>query len=311
MRKVLIAPVIELRTYTSREWWMTFNLLAKQYQWDLLDRGCLPDVAGLLPDVLRARFGSVPEVVLFREDYEQFLRHRRSLLDAGARMYVLTEDMHHRNADMANALRVAHGILAPYAPRLAAFYPNHDPARLFWVPHAAGPDFLRDPNDAPEPVVFVSGREDQVYPFRLLMYAMARRRPDRFRIHKHPGYGDFELDSDARVGPGYAAQIARCLAAFTDASCFLYIVAKHFEIPATGALLIAARDAAPQLQELGFIDGVHYISAAPDDIEPIIERVLDPRHRAEIDGIRRCGHMLVHERHTVAHRAAQIDRICV
>ncbi len=311
MRKVLVAPVFELRTYTSREWWTTFNLLAQRFGWGLFDRGYLPERAGLLPEVLRQRFGRMPEVVLFREDYGEFLRHRPSLAEAGTRTYVLTEDLHAHSAAMAEALRVADGILAPYAPRLAAFYPDHDPARLSWIPHAAGPDFLLPLNETPQPVVFVSGRMDRrFYPFRVQVCDLARRWPDRLRVHPHPGYGDFDFDRDARVGPGYAAQIASCLAAFTDALCLLYIVAKHFEIPATGALLIAERDAVAQLEALGFVDGVHYVSATPEDVEAVIERVLDPRNRPEIDAIRRRGHALVHERHTVLDRARQIDQVC-
>jgi hypothetical protein len=103
----------------------------------------------------------------------------------------------------------------------------------------------------------------------------------------------------------------QCLAAFTDASRCLYVLAKHFEIPATGALLIADRAIAPQLATLGFADGVHYLSATIDDLERVVEEVLDDRNRAEIDAVRRRGHDLVHARHRTRDRADQIDAVCV
>jgi len=268
---------------------------------------------GSLADFLRRRFGSVPQVVLFREGYWQQLEYRRSLVDAGARIYVMTEDMHRPFDSMAEALRVADGILSPYAPRLAAFYPDHDPARLSWVPHAAGPDFLILPiHDAPRPLVLVSGQTNRDhYPFRYAMSRLAERRPELAAVRRHPGYGIFEYSRDPRVGLGYAETIRRFFAAFSDGTRFLYLVAKLFEIPAAGALLIADRALAPQLAMLGFQDDVHYVSAAPEDAEKLIERVLDRRNFPAMDAVRRRGHRLVRERHTILERARKIDAVCV
>ncbi|HUP60933.1 MAG TPA: glycosyltransferase [Thermoanaerobaculia bacterium] len=313
MRKLLIAPIAELRRYVSREWWATFTLLAEAFGWDCLDIEEVAREYGSLPDVLQRRFGALPHVVLFREGYPELLRHRRSLSDAGARIYVLTEDLHVDFHGMAEALRVADGILSPYAPRLAAFYPDQDPARLFWIPHAAGPDFVLPIAESPRPVIFVSGNVDREhYPFRHAMRELALRRPELAAVQPHPKYrSNFDYEKDKRVGRGYAETIRSCFAAFTDGTRYLYLVAKYFEIPATGALLVADRAAAPQLAMLGFEDGVHYVSAAPDDLEEVVERVLDRRNFTAMDAIRRRGHDLVHENHTVLERARQIDAVCV
>lgn len=313
MNKVVISPIIELRRYVSRELFATYALLEREHGWALMDVYDVKNSDEPLTEMLRRRFGSVPGVVLFREAYRDLLRHVRGLVDAGTRVYVMTEDLHHGFEGMGLALRVADGILCPYAPRLAHFYPDHDPARVTWCPHAAGPDFLLEPNDDPRPMVFVSGMLDRrYYPLRVAMAGLARRRPELACVHEHPGYGwSFDYDRDERIGRGYAQAMRSCLAAFTDASRLLYIVAKHFEIPATGALLIAERAAAPQLERLGFIDGTHYVSASADDLEAVVERVLDPRRREEVDAIRRRGHRLVHERHTVRDRAHLIDSVCV
>ena len=90
---------------------------------------------------------------------------------------------------MAEARRVAYGILVPYSPRLATFFPDHDPSRVTWVPHAAGPDFLLRVNDAPRRLVFVSGNMHANYPLRRAARDLALRRPELARIQWHPGYG--------------------------------------------------------------------------------------------------------------------------
>jgi hypothetical protein len=210
------------------------------------------------------------------------------------------------------ALQLATAILSTYAPRLTAFLPELEGARVIWVPHAAGPDFLLPLEESPAKAVFVSGAVNEMYPLRTAMRELVRRRPELGRIHNHPGYARaYDHATDPRVGRGYAEAIRQCLAGFTDAVRFLYVVAKHFEIPATGALLIADRAISPQLAELGFIDGVHYVSADAGDLEAVVERVLDDRNREEIDAIRRRGHALIRERHTTRHRAQQIDAVCV
>jgi hypothetical protein len=304
--KLVVAPFTELRTYVSREFWSTFSFLADRHGWQRYET-C--HVTSDFLDLLRLRFGAIPNVVLFWESYPQFVRHAAALAEAGARLYVMTDDLHRPGRDgMREALRVADGILSTYAPRLGEFFPEVDPSKVTWVPHAASPDFLLPVAETPAPVVFVSGAISNVYPLRQTMRDLALRRPELARLHGHPGYFcNFNYGSDRRIGRGYAEAIRACLAAFTDGLTYRYVVAKHFEIPATGALLIADRACSPQLATLGFDDGVHYLAASAEDLEQIVERALDPSIRAEIDAIRRRGHALVHARHTTAQRAGEID----
>lgn len=311
MRKLVYAPFWALRRYVSRELWMTFLELEQAHGWRRNEATHLTSDPAALPDVLRRRFGGVPEVVLFWESYPDVVRHHDALAAAGARVYVMTDDLHPRHSGMAEALRRADGVLTPYAPQFGAFFPDVDPSRVAWVPHSAGPDFLLPVNDRPRPVVFVSGAMGRVYPLRRSMRDLALRRPELAHVYEHPGYScTFDYRSDVRVGRPFAESMSACLAAFTDASTYGYLVAKHFEIPATGALLLAERAVAPQLERLGFIDGAHYVSASADDLEAVVERVLHPRNAPEIDAIRRKGHALTHACHTAAHRAAQINDVC-
>ncbi|MEA2571214.1 MAG: hypothetical protein QOI24_3215 [Acidobacteriota bacterium] len=292
--KVAVGPFAALRRYVSREFAETFALLRDRHGWQLRE----------LEEPLDAGRG---DVILFWESYDSVIRH----VNDGARVYVMTDDLHGDRYPMAQALALADGVLSTYAPRLADFFPSLHASHVTWIPHAASSDFLLPVNESPRPVVFVSGAMSRLYPLRRAMSEVASRRPELAHVHEHPGYRcDYDHDRDPRVGRGYAQAMGSCLAAFTDGLLHRYLVAKFFEIPATGALLIADRAVAPQLARLGFDDGVHYISASAGDLESVIERVLDDPNRGEIDAIRFRGHALVHQRHTTAHRAREIDTAC-
>jgi hypothetical protein len=313
MKKVVIGEFSLLEGYVSREIWQTVCLLAADYGWGVMDCSDLPEDVRRLPATLRYRFGELPEVVLFRESYEWVVHCSPYLKEIGARLYVMTEDLHHRFAAMDAALHLATAVLSNYAPCLPLLLPEQRHTGVIWVPHGAGPDFQLPVEPSPEKAVFVSGAMDrEFYPLRAAMRDLVARRPELGRIQDHPGYFcNFDYRSDPRVGRGYAEAIRQCLAAFTDAGRCRYVLAKHFEIPATGALLIAERSVSPQLASLGFVDGTHYLSADEDDLEAVVEHALDDRNRLEIDAIRRRGHDLVHGRHTTYHRAQEIDSVCV
>ena len=118
----------------------------------------------------------------------------------------------------------------------------------------------------------------------------------------------------ARRGPAGGAGFARLLnhyrAAFTDSSRFNYLVAKFFEIPATGALLVADRKASPSLRQLGLIEGEHYIAASFDDLEEQVRFTLDESNHDSLDSVRARGQALVWERHKSSDRARLIDATC-
>jgi hypothetical protein len=312
VRKLLVAHHRALSHYVSREFASTLSLLLTDYGWRLFETGDLPEDRGEMDAIMHRRYGGWPDAVLFWESYGDLLRFAGPFLQGESRIYVATDDLHRVSDAMDLALRVASGVLSTYAPRLETFVPGLMPSRVHWVPHAAGPDFWLPFNEAPRRVVFVSGAMHDVYPLRLAMRDLALRRPELAYLHEHPGYHcDYDYTDDDRIGRGYAEAMRSCVAGFTDALTYHYLVAKHFEIPATGALLIADRAVAGQLARLGFVDGEHYVSTTAEELESTVERVVDVRNAPEIDAIRRRGQALTDARHTTAHRARQIDGICV
>ncbi len=315
MLKLIVAPKSALGGYISREFFFIIESLERRFGWRQLETWELANDSRSLRTVLLDKLGSIPEVILFWEQYEVFTSRARELWRLGIQIGIWADDIH-SFSDTVRLSRVppfvlADKIIAAYANRFEEFYPFvRKGADLVWVPHSASADFVVPLNEAPEPAIFVSGAMTSHYPLRLQMKAFHEERCLPIVYVEHPGYHcEFDHESDERVGKGYAKNIARHLAAFTDGLMYGYAVAKFFEIPATGALLLGEQRMAGALASLGFRDGVHYLSVGPENLKSRIEEALDRNNRKAIDEIRRQGQKLVLERHLVDHRAKQIDEV--
>ena len=183
--------------------------------------------------------------------------------------------------------------------------------RVVWVPHAASPEFLLPLNESAENVIFLSGMINHYYPLRQRLKSLADEAELHIVEHPHPGYQcQHNHDSSGVVGAGYARRINASRAAFTDASKFHYLLAKFFEIPATGSLLLGDAAVEEDLSRLGFCQRVHYIPVSDATLEGELRGILDAKNHAELDEVRRRGQHLVWERHKTSDRAKLIDDVC-
>jgi hypothetical protein len=87
-------------------------------------------------------------------------------------------------------------------------------------------------------------------------------------------------------------------------------VAKFFEVPATGALLLADDTVSEPLSRLGFVAGRHYVPVSQKNLKSQIEYVLSESSHDELDQIRRNGYALVHKQHQTCDRARFINAVC-
>jgi len=314
--KLVIAELRALRRYVSREFSYILGGLIEDHRWRQLDPFDLRNASGSMEDRLLRELGEIPEVVLFWEGYELLIAHAQAFQEMGCKKYIFADDLHWWN-DQMRAVKTlgfscCDGILCAYEPAFHRFYPRLSQVKeVVWIPHAASPDFLLEYNESPEPAVFLSGAINHHYPLRQAMLRLHQGGDLHIVRHEHPGYHcgyDYELDG--RIGRAYAERIREHLAGFTDCLTFGYTVAKHFEIPATGSFLVADAAVEEDLARLGFEAGIHYIPVTPSNLERRLAYVLDPRHREEIDVIRRRGQELVRERHTTRHRSQRIDEVC-
>jgi hypothetical protein len=316
--KLLVSWIRELGTYVSREFHYTMQDLVRVHEWRHVEPWVLSQHTGSPKARLLEIVGEVPEVVLFWETYDLFNAIEPALHDLGCRLVLYADDLHllsgqesMRGAKLA-AFSGCDKVLTSYAYVFDEFYPElRNRKTVIWTPHAASPDFVLPFNCRPENAILLSGFIGALYPLRMRMKELQQEGRYAIVRHEHPGYSEgYDYEHDARVGTGYASTIHRFKAGFTDALTFGYVVAKHFEIPATGTLLVADGVVSGPLRELGFIENVHYVPVSADNLEEKTQYVLDESNRGEIDEIRRRGQDLVLSRHKTCDRADLINRAC-
>ena len=286
--KLLVSWMRELGTYVSREFHYTMQELVRVHGWRHIEPWVLSQHAPAGTSRLRELLGEVPEVVLFWETYDLFNSVQPALRDLGCRLILFADDLHllwghesKRDAKL-RAFSECDKVLTSYAYVFDELYPElRGRKTAVWIPHSASPDFVLPFNLRPENAILLSGFIGALYPLRTRMKEL--QQAGRYAIvrHEHPGYGEgYDYGSDARVGVGYARTIHRFKAGFTDALIYRYIVAKHFEIPATGALLVADGVVSEPLRQLGFIENVHYVPVSAENLEEKIQYVLAKRNSA-------------------------------
>jgi hypothetical protein len=259
--------------------------------------------------------GEFPEVILFWGGEGFLCEHDREVEKLPASRWFVSDDLHHHGArDMREkAFMLCDTLLATYAYRVAEYFPRVAEARrMVWLPHSASPDFALPFNPRARNELFLSGAICQAYPMRQRLNGLMESGFPGIVRQPHPGYHcEYEYGNDRQVGRAFARRMWEHRAAFTDCTRFQYAVAKHFEIPAMGALLVADRAIEGPLEELGFVSGFHYLSVSDENLEDRVSYLLREEHHAELDQIRRNGQRLVFERHRTSHRARLIGELSI
>jgi hypothetical protein len=314
--KLIVAQLQGLDGYVSREFALLIRELVSCFGWRHLEPWALRDAGASLSEALAAHLGRVPDVILLWEEYDLVLTRAWEFRSLGCRTAIFADDLHwrsdHERFSKLAAFLCCDVVLASYADRFAEHFPEAARlAKVVWVPHSASPPFFVRLNPNPENALFLSGAVNRHYPLRQAMLALCESGRATIVRREHPGYHcQFDHAADPRVGPGYAAALSRYRAAFTDGGVYQYLVAKCFEIPATGALLVADRALGSSLRLQGFVDGEHYVSVTDNDLEEKAHEVLDPAWHSSFDVVRARGQALVRDRHTTAHRCLLIDEVC-
>jgi len=314
--KLIISGLEALRTYVSREFYYIMTDLIADYGWMHIDTYELWNGAGTIKDKLRDSFGELPEILLFWEGYEFLDAHGAEVDRLACHKFLLADDLHFWNEPMKQrklgGFALCEKILSTYAYVWDKFYPELSGTRkVVWIPHAASPDFMLRYNDRPQNSIFLSGALSNHYPLRRQMMNLREQRSYSIAHHSHPGYRcGYDYGNNKDIGRGYAEKINTYLAGFTDSAIYKYLVAKYFEIPATGTLLFADDAVSGPLKELGFIENKHYLPVSEENLEERVQYVLDETNHVDLDEIRRRGQELVWERHKTSDRARQIDEVC-
>ena len=157
-------------------------------------------------------------------------------------------------------------------------------------------------NMSPKNEVLVSGASSGYYPARRHMLYLSQNNPE---------ISSMAYDATI-IGKKYLHKLREYLCCFTCSMCDFtgYLVCKFFEIPASGALLLAHdSNVKEHMKKLGFIDGENYISCTISNMLEKVKYICDPLNRKEIDRIRYNGYKLVINHHKLSHRMEYLDKI--
>jgi len=178
---------------------------------------------------------------------------------------------------------VQSGLNAPWPPIVTCFWA---------VPAAIFRDLGRR---RPYDVACLGSHTPEIYPFRNQVRAyLGNQRLLKFFPKQRVGGHD---------GVAFARALNRCRAAFTDASIYGYPLAKYFEIPACGTLLMA--QSLPDLAPLGFRSGENCVAVTPDNFSDRMLYYLLEEPEAGA-ALAHAGVTLVHTRHTWEIRISEL-----
>lgn len=168
-----------------------------------------------------------------------------------------------------------------------------------WLPHFVDTEIFTDYGQKKEIDFLMMGAVNNIYPLRLAI-AEAFRGDRRFIRHTHPGYSG--IQEGALIGPAYAKELNRSKIFFTCPSVYEYPVLKYFEALAANTLLLAP--AFPELLELGFIPGKHFVDIDSKNVKEKAEYYL--LHSRERETIAQQGYTFIRSSHTVKIRAREL-----
>jgi len=292
-------------SYTVKHFVVSVRALKNQYGWsEYIPQVNHPrDDAATMERNMRWEFGRAPDVILFLQDYNIIDRKQypRTFLNETLYMCWYDDTPRGRVSDLQALVDV--NLMLPTYEYLLARAPALSHVPRLWMPHSALPSYELPFNPAPREVVLLVGHVEEGYPLR----NMVRQRIDggdkRFEQLPHSAWqpGPSMAHNDE-----FAAVLNSRLAAICDGSRNNFAVAKVFEIPMTGALLLFSDDLSDALEALGFLDHANYVSFNASSLDATVDWVLNPKNRARVDLVRAAGQALAHARHKTNARVGAI-----
>ncbi|MEW9672180.1 glycosyltransferase [Ammoniphilus sp. 3BR4] len=189
-----------------------------------------------------------------------------------------------------------------FSPNKSTFlrrYPKFKPKFRF-LPYSINPHVMKDwqlPKD--RDFMLIGSSPKEWYPFRNEVYKRMRD-VEGFEFLPHPGHKS-PPSKNLMVNGKYAQELNRAKIYFTCGSKFQYPLAKFFEVPACGTLLLAEPN--QDIFDLGFKDGVHFVACNKTDFYEKAMYYLE--NEEERNEIVKNGHDFVHAYHTHEVRAKQ------
>lgn len=275
----------------------------KNFGWNIL----LPDDIILSNQDTFTNYLSVNNIkVIMCFEYKLIDKFEDFLISNDIRVLIYSNDLHYKpECQEKHIMRRNHihnleniYICANYYYCYLNFY-KIDPKRIIKYPAFVDDDFYVEFNPIPINKILLSGTKTKEYPARK-------------KLNTISGYNTNVnvLKNGIYLGLEYIKHLNKYLCCFTCCANknLPYIIGKFFEIPSSGSLLLAYDEfVKDELGNLGFVDGVNYISCSLTNMEEKIAYILDPENLEEINKIRKNGYEFVWELHKQTDRLKYIN----
>jgi len=290
------------------------ELLIIKYNYQLLTIQELLQNRGELLSYFKERYSVVPDHIISYEGTSDFIDIIDELSTI-TNISFIVDDIHHSNRIKSYRRPIfkrAKYLFLTYAYKFLNYFPEIQRDVIFF-PHSAC--YQISFNERPLSKVLISGhRNEEIYPDREYLIKLSKDPKYKCKLEYYPpdysGYMIKESESEKTFGSKYYQLLNHYICSVVDESVRDYILAKVFEILASGSLLLALnKNTKPIYRDLGLYDGVHYISVSREDIHDKIDLILDPANRFLIDRIRLNGYNLLYREHYYTNRAEFMHKI--
>lgn len=245
--------------------------------------------------------------IMVIENHDEVLIHHifKDIYEFKDILHIYADDIHkNEHLKHINYYENFCKIFVAYKEPFLKKYLEVDKEKVYWIPHAFTDDHRNSFNENPINKVLVSGKSGSIYPLRRFMIKEAALNKQKFSMLSHPNYKKFDYENlkGLQIGKNFGKALNNHVCCFTDCSSFQYILAKYFEIPASGSLLLAEDTEYGDMEKLGFIDNVNYIKCNKNNVISKVNWILNPVNANEINNIRLSGQHHVLNNHHISNR---------
>jgi hypothetical protein len=229
------------------------------------------------------------------------------------RLMVFIDDLHYiekRNFLSRQYLfeSVTSEIFSTYPYLFHNYYNDISPTKITWLPHAASSLSYHSINQSSKNLLFISGANIfEWYPCRSRAFLLCRYRKDLTACLNHPGYGK-TMKNDSSFfygGKRYFSYMRQYTFGLGTCQSVHYAIAKLFELPANGLVLITTNDLIPILERLHLNHNEHFLTIQCSSIKQLQKEIIYLQNISndKINYIRRKSQEIIYERHLTQHRA--------
>ena len=244
-------------------------------------------------------YGSIPKYIISFAGIGSFANYYK-IICAVTQLIFIVDDIHHgksvRNPRIP-VIKKSQMIFATYAYQFERWgLPK--PTKLFFFPHSAR--WTCEYNLNPINKVLISGRVSNIYPDREFALEKAKLHLDLFDVLKCDV--NYRSLNEGVSGKKFYNYLNKYICCFVDTARD-YILAKTFEICASGSLLLCSdSNVKSQMEKIGFINNINYISCSRENFMERVEWILNPDNINQVELIRKKGYEFIINNHTMYDR---------